>query len=342
MASGTQAGKTGRRGPRDGPRLPVASGVLDGTWHAVQVRRPYWNVDPGPPLRDIGCFALVAQHLSFSRAAAELRMSQPAMSQAIGRLERSLGVRLFERTSREVRLSAAGRALLPYADAMLEASAALVAEGTRLAMSAGPTIRLAYPPIIGPLAARVARRLARRKPAIDIELRTAGWSAATSGLEQGDISAAILSTPFPRELTTAARFHVTVGHLAVPAGDPLAARSRIRPEQLSRYKILMPRNRTPGGMWARLAAQLRGPHQHHVVADDIDDFAAALDLVAAGVGLLPTPHLLVKTIRRHDIHFVPLDAGDLRMTYGLAWSHEHASPELMVLVQAVQESLWTR
>jgi DNA-binding transcriptional LysR family regulator len=311
-------------------------------WHEVWASWPYWSVDPGPPLRDIGCFALVAQHLSFSRAAAELRMSQPAMSQAIGRLERSLGIRLFERTSREVRLSAAGKALLPYADAMLEASAALMAESTRLAVSARPAIRLAYPLIVGPLAARITRRLARRKPAIDVELRAAGWSAATSALERGDISAAILSTPFPREFTTAARFHVTVGHLAVPAGDPIAAMSRIRPEQLARYKILMPRNRTPGGMWARFAAQLRGPHQHHVVADDIDDFAAALDLVAAGVGLLPTPHLLVKAIRRHDVHFVPLDAGDLRMTYGLAWSPQHVSPELMVLVQAVQEALWTR
>lgn len=299
-------------------------------------------MDPGPPLRDIGCFALVAQRLSFSRAAAELHMSQPAMSQAIGRLERSLGVRLFERTSREVRLSPAGKALLPYADAMLEASAALVAEGARLARSARPTLRLAYPLIVGPLAARIALRLTRRKPAIDVELRASGWGAATSDLERGDISAAILSAPFPREFTTAARFHVTVGHLTVPAGDPLAAVSRIRPEQLSRQKILMPRNRTPGGMWARLAAQLRGPHQHHVVADDIDDFAAALDLVAAGVGLLPTPELLVKTIRRHDIRFVPLDAGDLRMMYGLVWSGTHASPELMTLVQTVQEALWTR
>ncbi|MFC7646147.1 LysR family transcriptional regulator [Streptosporangium lutulentum] len=70
-------------------------------------------MDPGPPLRDIGCFALVAQRLSFSRAAAELHMSQPAMSQAIGRLERSLGVRLFERTSREVRLSPRARRSCP-------------------------------------------------------------------------------------------------------------------------------------------------------------------------------------------------------------------------------------
>ncbi|MFC7646148.1 hypothetical protein ACFQX6_40335 [Streptosporangium lutulentum] len=58
---------------------------------------------------------------------------------------------------------------------MLEASAALVAEGARLARSARPTLRLAYPLIVGPLAARIALRLTRRKPAIDVELRASGW-----------------------------------------------------------------------------------------------------------------------------------------------------------------------
>ncbi|MFC6073528.1 LysR family transcriptional regulator, partial [Microbispora bryophytorum] len=108
-------------------------------------------MDSGPPLRDIGCFALVARHLSFSRAAAELGVSQPAASQAVGRLERALGVRLFERTSREVRLSPAGKALLPYAEALLGSAAAFSAEARRLAAPEGADVRLAYPPPVGGL-----------------------------------------------------------------------------------------------------------------------------------------------------------------------------------------------
>src|SRR5262249_53527952 len=119
-------------------------------------------------------------------------------------------------------------------------------------------------------------------------------------------------------------------------------RSRIRPEQLTRHRILMPRNRPPGGMWARLAGRLPGPHRYHLVADDIDDFAAALDLVAAGAGLLPAPQLLVETIRRYDVQFIPFDAGDLRITYGLAWSPDRVSAELMALVQTVQQALRAR
>jgi DNA-binding transcriptional LysR family regulator len=161
-------------------------------------------VDPGPPLRDVRCFVLVARHLGFSSAAAELRMSQPAVSQAVGRRLRGGG-------------GAAGR--------------------TRRARGA-PGLRA------GTLAARTARRLARRR--------------------------------------------------------------------------------------------------HHVVTGDIDDFAAALDLVAAGNGLPAAPDPLVRTVRRDDVRFVPLDGAGLRMTYGLAWSPERVSPELMALAQAVQETLWTR
>jgi DNA-binding transcriptional LysR family regulator len=251
-------------------------------------------------------------------------------------------VRLFERTSRDVQLTTAGKALLPYAETLLDAAAAFGAEAARLAAPARPTIRLAYPPLVGALAARVARRLATRTTAIDVELRPAGWGAATASLVAGEVPAAILSAPFPAGFATTARFQVTVGHLAVPAGDPLAAAARVRPEQLRRYRILMPRNRPPGSMWARLAARLDGPRQHRVIGADIDDFAAALDLVAAGLGLLPAPDLLVGAIRRHDVHFVPLDAGELRLMYGLAWSQERASAEVMALVQTVHEALRSR
>ncbi|ETK34151.1 hypothetical protein MPTA5024_20910, partial [Microbispora sp. ATCC PTA-5024] len=125
-------------------------------------------------MRDVGCFAAVARHLSFSRAAAELGLSQPAVSQAVGRLERSLGLRLFDRTSRDVRLSRAGTELLPHAEALLAGAAAFSAEAARLAAGPRAAVSLVYAPTAGPLVARVARRLARRSPAIDVALRPAG------------------------------------------------------------------------------------------------------------------------------------------------------------------------
>ncbi|MFC4013590.1 LysR family transcriptional regulator [Nonomuraea purpurea] len=278
-------------------------------------------------LKELHCFTKVAALLSFSKAAADLGMSQPAMSQAITRLERAAGVRLFERTARDVRLTAEGKALLPYAEQALESVRAFSAEAARLAR---PIIHLAYPPLVGALAARIARRLAGRSPAIGVELRAAGRSAAARALEDGEVSAAILATPAPARFVTAARFHVTVDHVAVPVGHRLAARPRLTPDELGGQVLITPGSRP----WAGL------PGRPRLVADD--DFAAALDLVAAGAGLLPIPQLLVRAIRRDDVRFVPLEAGDLRITYALAWSRERVTPELMALVQAVQDALWTR
>jgi DNA-binding transcriptional LysR family regulator len=277
-------------------------------------------------LRDVACFARVADRRSFSRAAADLGLSQPAVSQAIARLERGLGLTLFERSSRSVRATPAGLALVPYAEALLDAAAALTAEAAR---QATPTIAFAYPPLIGALVARVVRRLAHRSPAIDVDLRPAGWTAASAALQNGDVPVAILGQPFPPGLPSTARFQVPIAHLALPA-DATGP---------GRHPMLLPANRPIGGLWARLAA--RYP-RHRVVGTDLDDFAGALDLVAAGAGVLATPRLVAETIRRPDVRFVPFDEADLRLTYGLVWRPDAASAEVMAVVSTVQEALRTR
>ena len=293
-------------------------------------------MDAGPPLRDISCFAAVARQLSFSRAAAELGMSQPAVSQAVARLERSLGLRLFERTSRDVQLSDAGKILLAPAEALLDQAAAFAAEAGRLAVPSGQSVRLAYCPLVGGLAAQVARRLARRQPGIEVDLRPAGWSAATAELAEDGAVAAIMTTPFPPGLTSTARFHLPMTHLAVPARRPPVLVIPVRLAALG-GQVLLPRSRPPGSVWAQIADRL--PAQQRARCDDLDDLPAALDLVAAGRGLLPVPQLMAQTVSRPDIRFIPLDTAGLHMTYALVWPPEHATAEVMALVQTVQETL---
>ncbi|MEV6964675.1 LysR family transcriptional regulator [Hamadaea sp. NPDC051192] len=286
-----------------------------------------------PTLRDIRCFTVVARRAGFSAAAAELGISQPAVSQAIARLESALGVTLLTRAN-GVALTEAGRALLTRAEALLEQADLLVSDAARLAIPDADAIRLAYAPLVGGLAAKIARRLRDRKPGVPVTLVPAHWEPATTALTGGSVGAALMTTPFPPGLASAARFRMPVTHVAVRAGERLATASAIRTEQLFGHEMLIPRM-----LWSAMLAAFPGPHQPRVTVVD-DDLYAGCDLVAAGRGVLPVPRLLAETVRRPDVVFVPFETR-LHLTYALVWDPTRVTPELVALIQATQEALRT-
>jgi DNA-binding transcriptional LysR family regulator len=71
-------------------------------------------------LRQLRYFVAVADELHFTKAATRLNVSRPAVSQGVAALEKSLGVRLFDRTPRSIALTPAGRALAPHARQVLD------------------------------------------------------------------------------------------------------------------------------------------------------------------------------------------------------------------------------
>lgn len=294
-----------------------------------------------PALRDVRCFVTVSELRSFSAAARSLGLSQPAISQAVGRLERVLGCRLLERSSRSVRLSAAGEALLAPARSVLTEAGALLSAADRWTAAPGPTITLAYPPILGTFAARVARRLTRRQPGAEVLLRSAGQREATELAAAGTVTAAILTAPVPIQLTAIPLFTVVVDRLAVPAGDPLAGRRALGLSALVGRRVLVPARRPPGGPWPALVAALP-PRSPYPAADDLEDPSAALDLVAARIALLPLPSLVADTVRRPDVRFVPLADPPPPLRFRLAWSNDTPDPAVLLLAQSVQQLLQTR
>jgi DNA-binding transcriptional LysR family regulator len=119
--------------------------------------------------RELEYFVTVAEELHFGRAAERLGIAQPPLSRAIGRLERRLGVQLFERTSRRVGLTAAGAVFLTESRKALAAVDAAVVRAQR----SGRRHRLvvAAPPGTGSgLLARVVQSYRRRPDAADVEV----------------------------------------------------------------------------------------------------------------------------------------------------------------------------
>jgi DNA-binding transcriptional LysR family regulator len=94
-------------------------------------------------LRQLEFFVAVADERHFGRAAEGLFVGQPAISQGVRRLERTVGVDLFDRTGRQIRLTPAGERFLPHARAVLAAAAsartaaAEIAAGARTVLTVG-------------------------------------------------------------------------------------------------------------------------------------------------------------------------------------------------------------
>jgi DNA-binding transcriptional LysR family regulator len=182
-------------------------------------------------LRDLRYFVAVAEELHFTRAAERLFVSQPALSKQVRALERQLRVPLFERDQRGVRLTAAGRALLEPARALLRdwtLAEAAVAHAERTTL----TIGMSTGPGRGVLPA-VRARLAVTAPAARLEFRQVGWGDPTAGLADRVTDAAFVWLPLPDPAPYDTQLVAREPRLvALPSDHRLAGQPEIRLAEL--------------------------------------------------------------------------------------------------------------
>ncbi|HEY7050325.1 MAG TPA: LysR family transcriptional regulator [Jatrophihabitantaceae bacterium] len=141
-------------------------------------------------LRQLEYFAEVAELLNFGQAAERLHVGQPAVSQQIRRLERELDRTLFDRSSRTVRLTEAGRRLLPEARAVLAA-----VERAREAVQGDPPsrqLRLGTSTGLGERLEQVLEAMQRLSPGVHVELVNASTRARLERVRAGQLDAAFV------------------------------------------------------------------------------------------------------------------------------------------------------
>jgi DNA-binding transcriptional LysR family regulator len=150
-------------------------------------------------LSQLRCFVAVGEELHFGRAAERLNMTQPPLSRQIRLLEHQIGTPLFERTSRVVRFTAAGKAFFPEAARILRiadeaaATARRVAKGDRGSIAIGFTAAFGYGLLPG-----LVRRLRERVPDISLTLKEMVTTRQLEALDAGQLDIGLMRPHAPQ------------------------------------------------------------------------------------------------------------------------------------------------
>lgn len=287
-------------------------------------------------LRQLRVFLTVASELHFSRAARRLHVSQPALSQQIRALERTLGAALFDRTSRATELTPAGRVLLDAAPRVLfeaERAQSLVTQAANGAV--GLLVVGSVGTALASVTPRILRAMRASFPDLQLEVSQQDTGAQLVALADGRLDVGVVRAASP----TAA---VAVEHLvsepllaALPGDHPLAGQDEIDPADLAAEAfVLWPRSL--GMAFFDIITSYCREHgfSPRIVAEGAD-IETQLGLVAAGLGVSLQPAYYAN-LRPPGVVFRPL-AGEVPMVaLQVAWRRADRSPAVAHFVDAAR------
>ncbi len=244
-------------------------------------------------LRDLRYAVAVAEHGQFGRAAAACHVSQPTLSGQIRKLEDCLGVMLFERTRRSVRVTPAGEQVLEHARATLERVRLLheTARAWRDPLS-GP-LRLGMIPTVGPYLAPILLPAAGRSlPQTRMVLSEDVTEALERALVDGRLDAAVLATPVEDPQLADIRLYEEPFWVALPSGHPLAARDDIALTEIEadEFLLLAEGHCLRGQILTLCSRVLRRPP---AVRTQHTGLTTILALVGAGQGITLVPAMSI-------------------------------------------------
>lgn len=192
-------------------------------------------------LRHLRYFVAVAEAENVTRAAAKLRVAQPAVSRQIRDLEEELGVALLERSAKAVRLTEAGRLFLKEACAVLARADEAVAAVRAIAGGARGEIHVGYAPSLTvQILPRALRTFQTEFPAVRVSLHDFSTEEMIAGLRDGTLDLALRVAPSADEMrglrfVELARFPLCV---AVAPGHPLAKARTLSLEKIAAEPLI--------------------------------------------------------------------------------------------------------
>ncbi len=279
-------------------------------------------------LRHLRYFVAVAEELSFRGAAERLHMAQPPLSAQIKALENELRVQLFERTTRSVRLTHAGRVLLDEARAVLAASAQAERRAKEAHAGLAGILRLGLTaPVANAWLAGILRHFRHQFPRVQLSLFDLTSAEQLRRLHARELDAGLLRPPvgFP-ELD-----HKFVWEsrqvLAAPAGHRLAKKRRLEWRDFHDEELVLIHPSAQHGFYDAFFAQCAKAGARPRPVQYANDIQTKMWLVSAGFGIAPTTATLAE-VSRPGLVFRPLPPGMPPVQVVLAWRRDDQSPVL--------------
>jgi LysR family carnitine catabolism transcriptional activator len=290
-----------------------------------------------PSLRHLQAFMRVAREASFTRAAARAHLSQPALTVQIRSLEAALGAKLFDRNTREVRLTALGEAILPAVERLLRDVEALGETTRELASGNLGIVQVAaLPSIASSLLPAAIARLAGRHPGIVVRLRDTLAQGVIAAVQAGDVDVGLgVFGAAHAELDFAPLFSDRL-EAVLPRGHPLARKAQVSLRDLSAWPLVMMDTQT--SVRALLDREMLAQGLASRPTYEVTYMSTAVGLVDAGLGiaLLPTSAL---EIRRPDIERRPVRGARLEREIGVVTRRGRTlSPAAHVFLDVLRET----
>jgi len=279
-------------------------------------------------LTELRYIVAVARERHFGRAAEACFVSQPTLSVAIKKLEEELEVKLFERGTAEVSVTALGEAIVRQAQSVLE-QAALIKEIAKRGQDplSGP-LRLGIIYTIGPyLLPELVRQVIKQTPQMPLLLQENFTAKLLDMLRSGELDCAIMAEPFPDTGLAVAPLYDEPFLVAVPSAHPLATRPSIGSEELKQETMLLlgtghcfrDHVLEVCPEYARFASDAEGIRKSF----EGSSLETIRYMVASGMGITVVPQLSVRSFERaggsDHVRYIPFDAPVPTRRVVLAW-----------------------
>lgn len=286
-------------------------------------------------IRHLQCFIAVAENLSFTKAAASLYLTQPALSHQIAELERELCIKLFKRDRRAVNLTDAGEALLCKARAIVNKanefsqSVQNIHSGKTGRLSVGflgTTERCFLPWLIA--------RFRQKYPSIALNIYLLSVGAMDIALETGEIDVGIT---FVDKLCNFPHKSIYSDNLCLvlPDGHPLANFKQLDFTRLPNEIVFFSnKNLSPRGF----QNLLRVSGLHHVSPDiwPVQNWGTLLLSIEAKMGISVLPRPIPTAYASPLLRIVPLEGDDLEVDLAAAWSKRNSNPTVPLFLDELE------